>query len=240
MPDALPTSAKASARLGRLGFRPEAYHWPGAVQPGAVQPGLRTLESGARPAHLYLPPGLDDHPGRLVVLLHGAGGRPESAVRLLLPFADRARLVLLAPASAGSTWDMIAGGLGPDVRTIDALLEEAARLCPLEAFSVGGFSDGASYALSLGAANGDVFESVLAFSPGFMANPVRHGAPRFFVSHGVRDAVLPIDMCSRRLVPRLRRDGYDVTYEEFPDGHEVPAGIAAEAVRWLTEEQPSC
>jgi predicted esterase len=31
-----------------------------------------------------------------------------------------------------------------------------------------GFSDGASYALSLGLSNGDLFSHILAFSPGFM------------------------------------------------------------------------
>ena len=40
-----------------------------------------------------------------------------------------------------------------------------------------GFSDGASYALSLGVANGDLFTHIMAFSPGFMRPPaqVREG-----------------------------------------------------------------
>jgi predicted esterase len=33
--------------------------------------------------------------------------------------------------------------------------------------AVSGFSDGASYALSIGPANGDLFTHVMAFSPGF-------------------------------------------------------------------------
>ena len=40
--------------------------------------------------------------------------------------------------------------------------------------AIGGFSDGASYALGLGLANGDFFRDVLAFSPGF----VPPGGPR--------------------------------------------------------------
>jgi predicted esterase len=78
--------------------------------------------------------------------------------------------------------------------------------------AIGGFSDGASYALSLGLTNGDLFSHVLAFSPGFMAPAGQEGSPRIFVSHGTRDAVLPIDRCSRRIVPTLRRAGYDVAY----------------------------
>jgi predicted esterase len=54
-----------------------------------------------------------------------------------------------------------------------------------------------------------------------------------FVSHGVHDRVLPIDRCSRRLVPGLRRTGYEVTYEEFDGGHLVPADVASRAAAWL-------
>jgi phospholipase/carboxylesterase len=100
--------------------------------------------------------------------------------------------------------------------------------------AVGGFSDGASYALSLGVDNGDLFSHVLAFSPGFMAPTRRAGSPRFFVSHGTRDGVLPIERCSRRIVPQLERMGYEVTYREFEGGHTVLPEIALEAVGWFT------
>jgi phospholipase/carboxylesterase len=99
--------------------------------------------------------------------------------------------------------------------------------------AVGGYSDGASYALSLGIANGDLFTHVLAFSPGFMAPTGQVGAPRIFVSHGTRDGWLPIERCSRRIVPQLERAGYDVTYREFEGGHVVPPEIGREAADWL-------
>jgi acetyl esterase/lipase len=83
---------------------------------------------------------------------------------------------------------------------------------------------------SLGITNGDVFDSVIAFSPGFSAAEARTGRPRFFVSHGTQDPVLPIDQCSRRLVPALEEHGYDVTYREFTGGHEVPPHIMDSAV----------
>jgi hypothetical protein len=46
--------------------------------------------------------------------------------------------------------------------------------------------------LSLGIANGDLFDAVVAFSPGFAASMVQHGIPRLFISHGINDEVLPI------------------------------------------------
>ena len=70
--------------------------------------------------------------------------------------------------------------------------------------------------------------------PGFEARP-RSGAaaPRWFVSHGTADEVLPIQRTSRRLVPALQREGYDVTYREFDGGHAVPLASAREALARL-------
>ncbi len=65
----------------------------------------------------------------------------------------------------------------------------------------------------------------------------RHGRPRIFVSHGTEDDVLPIGRYSRRLVPDLRRQGYDVLYREFDGPHPVPREIAIEAVRWFAGPQ---
>ena len=99
--------------------------------------------------------------------------------------------------------------------------------------AVGGFSDGASYALTLGLDNGDLFSHVLALSPGFAAPTSPRGAPRFFVSHGTHDTVLPIAHCSRRIVPALRNAGRTVEYHEFDGGHEIPERIARMAVDFL-------
>jgi phospholipase/carboxylesterase len=66
-----------------------------------------------------------------------------------------------------------------------------------------------------------------------MAPAGRVGSPRSFVSHGTHDEVLPIGLCSRRIVPELERDGYEVTYREFEGGHEISPHIALEAVGWF-------
>lgn len=141
---------------------------------------------------------------------------------------------MLAPKSAGPTWDVIRGGFGPDVEAIDIALDAAFSRFPVDParVAVAGFSDGASYALSLGVTNGDLFSRVLAFSPGFLASRVRSGRPAIFVSHGAADPVLPIDRCSRRLVPRLRAEGYAVDYREFAGRHEVPPDQVRAALDW--------
>jgi predicted esterase len=171
---------------------------------------------------------------RLVVVLHGAGGDAFRALELWRPEAEEHGLLLLAPTSAAATWDVITGGYGPDVRRLDRLLVELAGTYPLGGLSISGFSDGASYALSLALANGNVFDSCVAFSPGFTAALEHVGRPRFFISHGTGDRVLPIDRCSRRIVPRLKEAGYDVEYQEFPGGHEVPRELRSRAAAWVT------
>ena len=202
---------------------------------GEAPVGLRPLEAGG---YLYVPAGYGaGRPAPLVLLLHGAGEDARDGLALLRGQADGAGLILLALSSRGPTWDLILGRgrYGHDVAAIDEALDHTFSYyaVDLERVAVGGYSDGASYAISLGISNGDLFGHVLAFSPGFMAPAGRVGSPRFFVSHGTRDRWLPIDRTSRRLVPELEGAGYEVSYREFDGPHVVPPGIAQEAVDWF-------
>jgi predicted esterase len=181
-----------------------------------------------------------EDPVPLVLLLHGAGENARDGLAQLRGQADEARIILLALSSRGPTWDSILGRgrYGPDIAAIDQALEHAFSRCAVDPtrVAVGGYSDGASYALSLGIANGDLFSHVLAFSPGFLAPAGQTGSPRIFVSHGTRDGWLPIDSCSRRIVPQLERAGYEVRYREFEGGHVVPPAIAREAASYFAGE----
>jgi predicted esterase len=199
-----------------------------------VPAGRSTVHVDGRPVGLWYVPRTGAQ--RLVILLHGAGGTAEDGLRLLSGQADEHRLMLFAPQSVGPTWDMIGGGYGPDVVRIQGALSAilGVHRVAVPTLAVGGFSDGASYALSLGLTNGDVFDAVLAFSPGFAAPAGQADNPAFFVSHGRSDRVLPIDRCSRRIVPALRKAGYPVHYHEFDGGHVVPEPVIAEALHWLS------
>ena len=127
----------------------------------------------------------------LVLMLHGAGGDARSGISDVLDLADEAGLILLAPESRGRSWDVLVGGYGPDVVFIDRSLGQTFDRLAVDAEKVAvvGFSDGASYALSLGPTNGDLFTRVIAFSPGFASPGARRGMPPVFVSHGTRDGV---------------------------------------------------
>lgn len=175
-------------------------------------------------------------PVPLVIVLHGAGSTPARTLPIMQSEAERRGFAVLVPKSVDYTWDIIRGGFGPDIGALDRALSLVYDHLAIDPGRVvlSGFSDGASYALSLGLINGDLFSHILAFSPGFVVPGRRHGRPTVFISHGVADTVLPIERCSRRIVPVLQRDGYDVRYREFDGGHDVPADVLTEAADLLT------
>ena len=196
--------------------------------------GVNLLRLGSeRGGLVYVPARYDPAvPAALLVLLHGAGGRSTQLVEPFVETAEVRGYLILSPDSRGRTWDLMLGGYGPDVAFIDCALAHvfAAYAVAPKRIALGGFSDGASYALSLGLVNGSLFSDVLAFSPGFAAPTRDDDAPRIFISHGRQDRVLPIDACSRRIAPMLRNAGYDVDYREFDGGHNVPPEMVTAAV----------
>jgi predicted esterase len=222
-------SEPSPADDGRLTARPRA---------DVARPATGTRSLGldrTRDAILQLPTRAISGPLPLFVLFHGAGGSAEGVVRRLGSAPEEAGVAVLAPDSRDSTWDAIRDSFGRDVAFVDRALERVFDTVAVDParVAVGGFSDGATYALSLGLINGDLFRGVVAFSPGFVVEGTPHGNPRFFVSHGAADPILPIDSCSRRIVASLRKRGYDVTFREFDGGHEVPAGVALDGMRWV-------
>jgi predicted esterase len=202
--------------------------------------GLQKLGLGReRDSYLHVPQTY--HPARpspLVLLLHGAGGHAHDGLRVLLHLADHHGLILLAPASHETTWDVIkSGAYGPDRDLADRALQHVFAHYAIDParLAIGGFSDGASYALSLGLANGDLFTHVLAFSPGFVAPAPSRGAPRIFIAHGSEDTVLSVEPCGRTIVHQLRAGGYTVEYDEFAGGHLIPPEVAEHAVSWFMD-----
>jgi phospholipase/carboxylesterase len=214
----------------RLTARPRTPSEPFTT--GASQVGLEF----ERDATLYVPQSYSpDVPAPLFVALHGAGGAGGDWSGLYDDCEARG-MVMLAPDSRSSTWDRISGQFAGDVWFLDAALSHTFDRCVIDAahIALGGFSDGASYALSLGVSNGDLFTHLVAFSPGLMApaEPIV-GRPRIFVSHGTQDPILSVAASRDRIVPTLREDGYDVTYEEFVGGHQVPRIVSEQALDWF-------
>jgi phospholipase/carboxylesterase len=227
---ALPTVPQASQRLTSRPGSPTVTPTTGLTELGLESP---------RDGLLYVPESYSpDVPAALFVALHGAGGAGDNWASY--PARAEARgMILLAPDSRASTWDILLGGMGPDVEFLDRALQHTFERCRIDParIALGGFSDGASYALSLGVSNGDLFSHLVAYSPGFVqaSDPIV-GKPLIYVSHGTNDEVLPVRLSRDQIVPTLRGEGYDVTYEEFDGGHAVPAEISESALDWFLGE----
>lgn len=218
-----PTSPRLTARPGEPTIEPVT---------GLSDLGL----GGARDGFLYVPETYDPAlPAPLFMALHGAGQSSDLWSTYLTRSESRA-MILLVPESRAATWDLVAGALGPDVAFLDRALAHTFERCRIDPSKacLAGFSDGASYALSLGLSNGDLFTHLIGYSPGFV-RPVEPlvGTPRIFVSHGRSDPVLAVTRTRDIIVPTLIDAGYDVTYREFMGGHEVPAEISLAALDWF-------
>jgi phospholipase/carboxylesterase len=214
---------------------------PGKPTSQVLPPGVHELAEGPRPAAessealLFVPPSLASG-NPLLVFFHGAGGAASRSLSLVRDAATRHGCLVLLPNSTAPTWDLIAGGWGPDVDRVDAMLAVVFDSFAVSSVAFGGFSDGASYALSIGLANGDLARTVLGFSPGFAAPPDRIGQPRVWISHGTQDTVLPIDRCARPVSRALSNAGYDVCYQEFTGPHTAPPDTVDSAMRWWLDD----
>jgi phospholipase/carboxylesterase len=232
------TSFGVTVELGRIVI-PAASP---ARTPGA---GLQRLSG--RNGLLYVPSNAAG-PLPLLILLHKAGGSARewfSGGESFAPYADKGHFSILAPESPGMTWGTGPKTWGYDYLAINRALEEAFVRCAFDRnrLAIGGFSDGASYALSLGLANGDIFSYIVAFSPGYVVKAHARGRlglhnevqiPFVYIAHGTADNVLPIASTSRIFASSLEKNGYNITFHEFSGSHHLSHHVADQGMAWLT------
>ncbi len=232
-----------------LAFSPGIARSPELKFPKAEAPslgaGVQALGEGA---FLYRP---DTGGGRkpLLVLLHGAGQSARGFLDGLRGEAERCDCMLLSVQSEGATWDTVglvaragAGRVTPDklygndVGRVERALGAALNAPDADGQSVilVGFSDGASYALSLGLANPRIFRGVVAIAPGFHLEPAAiDPKQRLFVAHSPEDRILPFERTRNATVAPLKRAGFDVRFRPFAGGHRVDRKVLAEGVDFV-------
>ena len=215
---------------------------PLSAPPAAeTRSGVLTLAGGA---YAYLPKTLTGAPAPLLVGFYGAGGQASDMLESFRADADRDGFILLIPTSKAPTWDMIEDlksrlgaemnvqpRFGKDLKALDLALGDLFAKVAVDPARIGviGFSDGATYALSVGTANPQLFHTVIAFSPGAAFIGKFDPTQRIFISHAEGDPVLPYST-TRGLVARLRVKKMPVTFVKFKGGHEVPRDIHAQAI----------
>lgn len=204
----------------------------------ALPAGQTRLESGA----VAYRPATAARSAPLLVLLHGAGGYPANFLEAMKPLADRLGMILVAPRSGGKTWDLIRNlqkgddpWRGPDARRMDQTLKDLLARPDVDSSRVIllGFSDGASYALSLGASHPKQFSAVIALSPGMLVPPRRvDRSQRVFIAHGRSDSVLPF-AAAKDIAEGLRSAGGNVRFRPFEGGHRIDRESLAEGLDWI-------
>jgi predicted esterase len=218
----------------------------GAVEaPARGEIGLMPLRENG---WAYVPASAPREQARVIVLPHGAGGDGRRMIEGFRAVAEAEGLLLVAPKSMGRTWDMIeamrsmpagtrgfrfGGGDSARIQRVVAQMRQRAGIVP-EQVVLAGFSDGASFALSLGPAQPALYDAIVGFSPGFIIRPESvSGRQPVFISHGRSDPILSFAGSGERVVAQLRLAGHRVAFHPFDGGHFMPREIVAEAFRFV-------
>lgn len=163
-------------------------------------------------------------PAPLMVVLHGAGGEARSFLDQFKHDADQRGVVLLSIQSSERTWaQRKPNDDEADVANIKTAIAELTAKAPIDRgrTAVMGFSDGASYALSMGMAYPGLFRTIVAFSPGYAFAPSDIDTDqRILIAHSRRDPILPAANV-RDMIKGLESAGYAPEVHWFNGGHEI-------------------
>ena len=209
--------------------------------------GFVEVESGASRAVLLTPPQID--PSRrypLVTVFHGAGRQDEMLVKACRGEPEARQALFLVPRSQQPTWDLIAGGQGqPDLEFLEYAWELIYRRYPIdgEKQAVVGYSDGASYALSLALSNPGFFDAALCWAAGFAmmdrnAVGAENRRTRFYLEYGTADELFPFEQVALPMRENLEQAGYEVEFSVDEGGRHWPSGsFQREALDWYFEPE---
>ena len=199
------------------------------------------------PSHTVVERG--DDSAALVVLLHGRGSHEGDIISLAdhLP-AGLAYAAVRAPIAEGGGFAWFANrGIGRPIA--ESLAETMAWFRTWLDNAVGpdrrvllvGFSGGAAFAGGLlladparygGAA---ILNGTLPFDAGVPTTAGRLAGVPVFLSHGLRDAVIPAELQARTWEFLTGESGADVVARHEPAGHELTVDGVAALSTWLEE-----
>lgn len=202
----------------------------------------------------YIPRSAAGHAAPALLLLHGLGQDNRRFLEAVRPVADGWGFVVIAPHARRETWDLLAGRpstLGPmakalrdrnrpdrDAPRVRAAILAMAQRTPVDArrIAVAGFSDGASYALTLGTGAPQLFDHIIVLSGGMaMMDKAAAGEGRkVFLAHGTSDAMLKYAHARYEMTEKLREAGFDVAFRSFDGPHVLYYRVFIEAIEdWL-------
>ena len=219
------------------------------------------LEQREQRAALFTPDEID--PGSrypLVTVLHGAGRQDEMLIKGWKHEAEQRQAFILIPRSFYMTWDLIAMGLQgaagpspegdtlpsdrPDLDFLEYAYDLIYRRYPIDAErqALVGYSDGASYAVSVGLANPHIYRAVMAWAAGFLALDERVAAedvprPHVYVEYGTHDELFPFEQVALGMKKQLEDLGCDLVFNVDEGGRHWPSStFQEEALDWFFSE----
>jgi phospholipase/carboxylesterase len=243
----------AAAPLGCRRPRPSAWHAAAAAGAPAWG-GLEVVRvSDMRE---------DEGGGHAVIVLHGWGAPGDDlvplahelqrpGVRFFVPAAP------LPEVGGGRAWwhldprtrpphaesDRVPAGFRPNADVVAArgavqgLLATVRERYAPATVSLVGFSQGAMLSIDVALA-GAAVDRVAAMSGALLVesvpglSPPRATRPRFLLTHGRQDPVVPF-ASGGRAKELLEKHGFAVTWRPFDGGHEIPPSVVADGQRFL-------
>lgn len=213
----------------------------------AVPTGLVPVEWGPHSAVLLTPDEIDaqrSYP--LVTVFHGAGRQDELLVKACRDEPKKRDALLLVPRSLAPTWDLIAGGGRRDLDFLEFAYDLIYRRFPIDPRrqALMGYSDGASYALSIGISNPGIFRAIMGWAAGFVAvddRQIRDDDPKpdILLEYGTHDPVFPFEQIALPMRESLERAGYRLEFRVDEGGRHWPSGsFQSEALDWFAALQP--
>ncbi len=199
------------------------------------------LERGDARAVLLTPSEIDpDRRYPLFTVLHGAGRQDEMLVKACRGQPDQRDAFFLVPRSVDPTWDLIVGGERNDLDFLEYAYDLIYRRYPIDPARqvLIGYSDGASYALSLVLSNPRLFEAALCWAAGFVVLDRDNVGeddpkPRIYLEYGTHDELFAFDRVALPMKENLERAGYPVEFSVDEGGRHWPSGtFQGEALDW--------
>jgi phospholipase/carboxylesterase len=193
----------------------------------------------------------------VILLLHGVGSNEQD----LFSFADQLPdkfLVISARApftlaSGSYAWYQVDFSSGKPV--INNVQEQKSREVLIQFISelkkefrfdekqvyLGGFSQGAIMAYSVGLTRPDLVHGIFAMSgrlleevKPFIAAAENLGKLRVFISHGINDGTLGIHY-ARESTEFLNGLKINTTFKDYPEGHNISHAMLKDLIHWLND-----
>jgi len=189
---------------------------------------------------LYVPESVrPDEPRPLVVALHGGFGHGRDFLWTWLRECKTRRCLLLAPTSQDTTWSLMAPDIdGAALRSMLAFVRERFPVDP-ERVLLTGLSDGATFTLVEGLAEGSPFTHLapvsgvlhpLAYRRGDVA---RARGRHIYLVHGARDWMFPIGI-AQAARDALQEAGAELAWREIEDlSHTYPREENVRILEWM-------